>query len=141
MAQYFSQPFPEPGSNVYTLPCTVDRIWPLIEILRGDKTKLLPTTRHRVVQLNSTLEIEVFYMLFDRSLYIYDISLTAYGILQFQGLNPVEPPCSLLGRMTGIANFRAHHQRALLRCGVGAFPRLALLLDLGMEEEKQFGFM
>ena len=48
-----------------------------------------PISHYMVV----TPEIEVFYMLFDRSLSIFCyISRTAYGILQFPVLNPVGPP-------------------------------------------------
>ena len=60
--------------------------------LSGELSQL--RTIFRVVQMNSTPEIKVFYMLFDRSLSIfwYDISKTAYILLQFPVLNPVDLP-------------------------------------------------
>ena len=73
--------------------------------LSGELSQL--RTIYRVVQMNSTPEIKVFYMLFDRSLSIfwYDISKTAYILLQFPVLNPVDLPVLATFFLRSIALF------------------------------------
>ena len=52
---------------------------------------------YRVVQLNLTQEIEVFHMLFvGKFNFYYDVSQTAYRVLQLPVLNPFGPPCILV---------------------------------------------
>ena len=49
---------------------------------------------YRMAQLDLTSEIEVFHLLFERSLQ-YIISKIAYRILQFPAYDPVGPPSAL----------------------------------------------